>query len=264
MSRLVLAIFLGAALASCRGFYVLPDSAADGGPTDGGVADGAAAADGSGATTDAGADAMGALPSPCIDKPASTLLCDDFDTGALGDPWEARGDPATYFSQGSLDTTTWKSSPRSLHVQVKKQGTEQTGYLRKAFTLAAADNVRFEFDLQIHASGLAYPFGVFFGNYSITFNFDNKAIVESIPNQSQANHVTSAVFPEGVWQHVQLDIVRSTAKATFKVGSSSDTFTLTGSSFLTMGACALQLGVYDAGANVTWDASMDNAVLSTF
>ena len=259
-STIAIAVALGSAW-SCKAYYVAPDDAGSDGatvPGDSGVPD-ASGLDDSPSSADVAAPA-----SPCTSPAASVVFCDDFDTGALGAKWDDANAPLC-----SLDVNVAKSAPQSLHVVLPDTGSEQASHLTKGVPVPLSSNVRVAFELWIDVPGAAYPFGLWFHDYNLTWSPVDLKVTESIPQDSGtptfAFHDAPGPVPQRTWVHVELEVDRKNGKATFHLGTQSSTFALAGAAFVALDDVpGLFMGLFDAGPHVSWDAHIDNVVVSTF
>ena len=248
---------------SCSRYFVATDEA-DGGGHDAGGAD-AASVDGpaEGASTDGGSEA----DSPCVAPPPSSIFCDDFDHGAFGAAWDTADAPLL-----SLESSEPASPPRSIRAQFSPGSSDYTSVLVKKLALGGSANVRVELDLRVDTSmgDRPYPFGIVFTNttgpdYKIAFTLDTNGVEES--GSVQQAHVPSSSPPDigPTYTHVAMSIRRA-GTVDLEIGGVTylSNVSLLGGSTVGRLDCYLRLGVFYGAMASTWDARIDNVLVTTF
>ena len=255
-ARFALAI---AVLASgCRDFYIVEADA-------GGAAD--AATGGPDGGPEAAAEG-GATASPCANPPAGTLLCDDFDTGALGAAWTHTPD-----AFASLDTVH-RSAPRSLRVDVPKLADDANDYLGKVFAAPPTGSLVLAMDLRTDRSasgGFILPWGIFFGAdpeeklYAIALALDG-AVVEQGPSVTYTRHPVTLDPAVGEWRHLELLVRRGAGTITLTIDGKAvlTDEALVGKNQVAVGGASLRVGLFAGERGATWEGHFDNVVLRAF
>jgi hypothetical protein len=271
----VLVVLSGVA---CDRYFVTSDVASDAGRTDAGKLD-AGPSDGGpfDAGTDAGGDASpgdsapdaatkdaggDASTSPCTTPPATSIFCDDFDQGALGATWDSVD--TTFLG---LDTLEPASPPRSLSAIFTPAGADHVGVLDKKLVGLGTSNVRIALDLRVDAStgNRPYPFGLLFtSDYKIAFTLDVNGVEES--GTVQKTHPTGAPTIQGAaFTHVVMSVHRAgTVDLEIDGTAYLTSEPLMGGSTAAEADCHLRLGVFYGAAASSWNARIDNLLVTTF